>query len=142
MVSVRWRHRPTPLAAGDRVSGWPAPLERNCSAAGTSGEARPGARQERLSQLLTWALLQDGGQAEACTACAQTRRVPAGKLRGDPGAGLPDTQARVLRQDLALRLVAVSTPTGPTILRISPGGMTWTRLHGRLVLGGNFPPGG
>ena len=65
--------RPAPLAAGDRVSGWPGAAGTELQRGWNEREARPGARRERLSQLLTWALLQDGGQAEACTGvCAET----------------------------------------------------------------------
>jgi predicted ATPase/DNA-binding SARP family transcriptional activator len=62
--------------------------------------------RERLSELLMWALLQDGRQAEALAVFEQTRRLLADELGADPGAGLQDMHSRVLRQDQALRPAA------------------------------------
>jgi predicted ATPase/DNA-binding SARP family transcriptional activator len=59
--------------------------------------------RERLSELLMWALLQDGRQAEALGVYEETRRVLADELGADPGTGLREMQSRVLRQDPALR---------------------------------------
>ncbi|MGE5289680.1 MAG: AfsR/SARP family transcriptional regulator [Micromonosporaceae bacterium] len=63
--------------------------------------------RERLCELLMWALFQDGRQAQALAAYEETRRVLADELGADPGPGLRDMQARVLRHDPGLSL-----PTG------------------------------
>jgi predicted ATPase/DNA-binding SARP family transcriptional activator len=55
--------------------------------------------RERLCELLMWALFQDGRQAQALAAYEETRGVLADELGADPGAGLRDMQARVLRHD-------------------------------------------
>lgn len=65
--------------------------------------------RERLSELVMWALFQDGRQAEALATYEETRRVLADELGADPGAGLRDMQARVLRQDPTLRPTGEST---------------------------------
>ena len=59
--------------------------------------------RERLCELVMWALFQDGRQGEALAAYEQTRRVLAHELGADPGPGLRDMHARVLRHDPALR---------------------------------------
>ena len=62
--------------------------------------------RERLCELVMWALFQDGRQGEALAAYEQTRRVLADELGADPGPGLRDMHARVLRHDPALRPAA------------------------------------
>ncbi len=82
--------------------------------------------RERLSELLMWALFQDGRQGEALATYDQTRRVLAGELGADPGAGLRDMHARVLRQDPTLR------PTAPPsrLAQRSGPGRCWRRRVG------------
>jgi predicted ATPase/DNA-binding SARP family transcriptional activator len=62
--------------------------------------------RERLCELVMWALFQDGRQGEALAAYEQTRRVLADELGADPGPGLRDMHARVLRHDPVLRPAA------------------------------------
>lgn len=64
--------------------------------------------RERLSELVMWALFQDGRQAQALAAYEETRGVLADELGADPGAGLRDMQTRVLRHDPRLRPPAAS----------------------------------
>ncbi len=123
--------------------------------------------RERLSELLMWALLQDGRQAEALTVYEETRRVLADELGADPGAGLRDMQARALRQDPALRPASGAAPRhGLPVLTDSfvgrgrelsevgaliekhrlvsltgPGGCGKTRLATEVAAGEEPPPG-
>ena len=62
--------------------------------------------RERLCELVMWALFQDSRQGEALAAYEQTRRVLADELGADPGPGLRDMHARILRHDPALRPAA------------------------------------
>jgi DNA-binding SARP family transcriptional activator len=68
--------------------------------------------RERLSELTMWALFQDDRQADALATYDQTRRILADELGADPGAGLQDMHARVLRHDAALRPGAGASPSG------------------------------
>ena len=78
--------------------------------------------RERLSELLMWAMAQDGRQAEALTVYQETRRLLADELGVDPGAGLRDMHARVLQQDHALRppTGAARTVSGAAPQRVLP----------------------
>ena len=55
--------------------------------------------RERVCELMMWALFQDGQQGEALAAYEQTRRVLADELGADPGPGLRQMHAQVLRHD-------------------------------------------
>ncbi|MGO8961316.1 MAG: AfsR/SARP family transcriptional regulator, partial [Streptosporangiaceae bacterium] len=90
--------------------------------------------RERLSELLMWALFQDGRQGEALATYDQTRRVLAGELGADPGAGLRDMHARVLRQDPTLRPAA---PPSRLAQRSGPAGAG----AGGLVVPRQLPAG-
>jgi DNA-binding SARP family transcriptional activator/tetratricopeptide (TPR) repeat protein len=69
--------------------------------------------RERLCELVMWALFQDGRQGEALAAYEQTRRVLADELGADPGPGLRDMHAQVLRHDPALRPAAAPVKGTP-----------------------------
>src|SRR5215475_9917071 len=64
--------------------------------------------RERLSELLMWAMLQDGRQAEALAAYQDVRRRLAEELGADPGSGLQEMHTRVLQHDPEL-----AAPTRP-----------------------------
>ena len=66
--------------------------------------------RERLCELLMWALFQDGRQAQALAAYEETRRLLADELGADPGPGLRDMHAQVLRHDSGLGSSAGPAP--------------------------------
>src|SRR3954453_12929001 len=70
--------------------------------------------RERLTELLMWTLTRLGRQADALSAFEVTRRRMAEELGADPGRGLREMHARVLRQDAGLLAADRAAGVAPT----------------------------
>jgi predicted ATPase/DNA-binding SARP family transcriptional activator len=93
--------------------------------------------EERLWEQLMLALYRAGRRADALDAYARIRKLLAGELGLDPGSGLQDLHARVLRQDPALAnsnvpAALVEQPRAPARGKVVLP-VPSTRLIGRAV---------
>ena len=80
--------------------------------------------RERLTELLMWTLTRSGRQADALAAFELTRRRLAEELGTDPGRGLREMHARVLRQDPGLLATDRAATAGPVHVTVCVSGWT------------------